>query len=73
MTLTFYGHACFSVTLKGKKILFDPFIKHNPLAKHIDINNLKPDFILLSHGHGDHVADAVTIAIAIVALCKFTA
>lgn len=62
MKLTFYGHASFSVEVSGKTILFDPFISPNPAAKHIDINSLKADYIFLSHGHGDHVADAVTIA-----------
>jgi L-ascorbate metabolism protein UlaG (beta-lactamase superfamily) len=62
MTLTFYGHACFSVELKGKKLLFDPFISGNELAKHIDINSIEADYILLSHGHGDHIADAEAIA-----------
>lgn len=47
--------------LCGKKLLFDPFISHNPLAKHIDINTIMPDYILLSHGHGDHVADLLPI------------
>jgi len=62
MTLTYYGHACFSVTIKGKKLLFDPFITPNALAKHIDINNIEADYILLTHGHGDHVMDAEAIA-----------
>ena len=62
MKLTYYGHACFSVQMNGKNILFDPFIKHNELAKHIDINAIAADYILLSHGHSDHVADAFEIA-----------
>ena len=41
--------------------MFDPFITHNPLAKHIDISTIKPDYILLSHGHGDHIADLFEI------------
>lgn len=41
--------------------MFDPFIKPNELAKHIDVKSLKPDYILLSHGHGDHVADLIPI------------
>jgi L-ascorbate metabolism protein UlaG (beta-lactamase superfamily) len=60
--LTYYGHACFSVIINGKTLLFDPFITKNPLAKAIDITILKPDFILISHGHFDHIADAVAIA-----------
>jgi L-ascorbate metabolism protein UlaG (beta-lactamase superfamily) len=62
MKLTFFGHACFSIEAGGKKILFDPFITGNELAKHIDINTIEADYILLSHGHGDHVADAMAIA-----------
>jgi L-ascorbate metabolism protein UlaG (beta-lactamase superfamily) len=57
MKITFYGHASFEIETGGKKLLFDPFISHNELAKNIDINTLKPDYILLSHGHGDHMAD----------------
>lgn len=62
MKLTFFGHASFSVEVTGKTILFDPFISPNPAAKDIDINSIKADYIFLSHGHGDHLADAVAIA-----------
>jgi len=62
MKFTFYGHSTFSVVAGGKTLLFDPFITPNEAAKNIDINSLKPDYILLSHGHSDHVADAVAIA-----------
>lgn len=62
MNITYYGHACFSVETGGKNLLFDPFITPNERAKHIDINSVKPDFMLITHGHEDHVADAVTIA-----------
>lgn len=62
MKLTYYGHACFAVEVGGKNLLFDPFITPNELAKHLDINNIKADYILISHGHGDHVADCATIA-----------
>jgi L-ascorbate metabolism protein UlaG (beta-lactamase superfamily) len=62
MKFTFYGHASFSIETSGKTILFDPFITPNPAAKDIDINTLKADYIFLSHGHGDHIADAVAIA-----------
>lgn len=61
MKFTYYGHACFMVEIKGKKILFDPFIRPNELAKHIDITTIQPDYVLLSHGHADHVADAFDI------------
>ncbi len=62
MKLTYYGHACFAVEVKGKTLLFDPFISPNPLAKEIDVKKVAADFILVSHGHGDHVADVVDIA-----------
>ena len=47
MKLTNYGHSCFEVEVKGKKILFDPFITHNELAKDIDVNSILTDYILL--------------------------
>ena len=62
MNLTYYGHACFGVNVGGKNLLFDPFIRYNELAKNIDINTVPADYILLSHGHEDHVADAIEIA-----------
>ena len=62
MKLTYYGHSCFSVAAGGKTLLFDPFITPNPLASGIDITQIAADFILLSHGHGDHVADVMEIA-----------
>lgn len=62
MKLSFYGHSCFSVEIKGKKILFDPFISFNELAASIDITHIEADYIFLSHGHADHIADAITIA-----------
>ena len=62
MNLTYYGHSCFSVVINGKNLLFDPFITGNELAKDININNIEADYILLSHAHFDHVADAETIA-----------
>ena len=42
--------------------MFDPFISPNPLAKEIDVKKIAADFILVSHGHGDHVADVIDIA-----------
>lgn len=62
MKLTYYGQSCFAVQAGGKNLLFDPFVTPNELAKHINIANIKADYILLSHGHGDHSADAVQLA-----------
>ena len=62
MELTYYGHACFGVKTDDVNLLFDPFITGNPLAAGVDVNSIKADCILLSHGHADHIADAVAIA-----------
>jgi L-ascorbate metabolism protein UlaG (beta-lactamase superfamily) len=62
MNITYLGHSCFQVEISGAKILFDPFIKPNPLARNIDIQTIHPDYILISHGHADHVADVEEIA-----------
>ena len=54
----------FQVGDKRKKIVdFDPFVTYNDLAKgKVDANALQADYLLLSHGHQDHIADAVSIA-----------
>lgn len=62
MKFTYYGHSCFLVEANGKKILFDPFITANELAKEIDIHKIECDYIAISHGHFDHIADAFSIA-----------
>ncbi|MDB5032025.1 metal-dependent hydrolase [Mucilaginibacter sp.] len=61
MKTTYYGQSTIMIETEGKKLLFDPFITPNPAASHIDIHSLKPDYILISHGHGDHIADLVAI------------
>jgi len=62
MNLTYYGHSCFAVVAGGKHILFDPFITGNELAKNIRLEDVRADYIFLSHGHFDHVKDVVAIA-----------
>lgn len=62
MKITFYGHACIGIEVSGKNIIVDPFITGNPKAAHIDINNLKADYILLTHAHNDHTLDVEAIA-----------
>ncbi|MEO8793811.1 MAG: metal-dependent hydrolase [Daejeonella sp.] len=57
MKATYLGHSCVQLELKSKTLLFDPFIRPNKLASKIDVAALKPDYILISHGHGDHIAD----------------
>lgn len=61
MKITYYGHSCFGIEVAGKHLLFDPFVSPNPKASHINVDEIPADYILLSHGHGDHVADAAAI------------
>jgi L-ascorbate metabolism protein UlaG (beta-lactamase superfamily) len=63
MKITYYGHSCFAAEINGKHLLFDPFVSGNPLAKAVDIKNIKADYIFVSHAHFDHIADAAAIAI----------
>jgi L-ascorbate metabolism protein UlaG (beta-lactamase superfamily) len=62
MKITYYGHASLGIEVGGKKIIVDPFITANELAKHIDINSLEADYILITHAHGDHILDVDAIA-----------
>lgn len=62
MKITFYGHASLGIEIAGKHIIVDPYISPNPKASQIDINTLKADYILLTHAHGDHIADVEAIA-----------
>ncbi|NHF58727.1 metal-dependent hydrolase [Flavobacteriaceae bacterium TP-CH-4] len=62
MELTYLGHASLSLELNGSHILVDPFISGNPLAKNIEIGDLEADYILITHGHQDHVLDVEAIA-----------
>ncbi len=62
MNFTYYGHSCFSIETNGVKLLFDPFITYNELAKEVDPASIEADYIFISHAHQDHVADAVSIA-----------
>ncbi len=62
MKITYLGHAALGIEVSGINIIVDPYISANPKAAHIDINNLKADFILLTHAHGDHVLDVEAIA-----------
>ncbi len=62
MKLTYYGHSCFAIETGAATLLFDPFISGNELARGVNIEAIKPDFILVSHGHSDHIIDCISIA-----------
>ncbi|MFN0031301.1 MAG: metal-dependent hydrolase [Flavobacteriales bacterium] len=62
MTYTYFGHSSFLVEINGVRIVFDPFISPNEKAKAVDVGSIKCDYVLLSHGHFDHVMDAEAIA-----------
>jgi L-ascorbate metabolism protein UlaG (beta-lactamase superfamily) len=59
--LTWLGHGSWSITTGGHRILLDPFLDESPTAP-VKANQVEADFILVSHGHFDHVADAEKIA-----------
>lgn len=63
MQFTYYGHSCFLISNDQVKILVDPFISGNELAKDIQIEQLEADYMLISHGHADHILDAEAIAL----------
>jgi L-ascorbate metabolism protein UlaG (beta-lactamase superfamily) len=58
---TWYGHATLGLETDGHKLVIDPFFSGNPAASTTP-DAVEADFILVSHGHGDHVGDAVDIA-----------
>lgn len=61
VTVTWHGHATYTLDVNGTKIVVDPFFDDNPAATKAAAD-VEADFILLTHGHGDHVADALSIA-----------
>ena len=60
MKLTWYGHAALGLETDGYKLVVDPFFTGNPAAS-ISPEAVEADFILVSHGHGDHVGDGVAM------------
>ncbi|HOJ37431.1 MAG TPA: metal-dependent hydrolase [Ignavibacteriales bacterium] len=62
MKLTYFGHSAFQIiTNDNKSILIDPFITGNPLTN-INADNVYADYIIVTHGHGDHLGDTLSIA-----------
>ncbi len=61
LSFTWLGHSAFRLDINGHVVLVDPFLTGNPLAP-IRPEEISPELILVSHGHGDHVGDTVEIA-----------
>ena len=60
--LTYFGHATFGLEADdGTKLVFDPFFGDNPSCE-TSVEDVEADFVLLTHGHYDHVADAIPLA-----------
>lgn len=62
MEIKFHGQSCFELSGEGVTVLVDPFLKpNNPAAVHT-AEEVEPTHIAISHGHVDHIADAVPVA-----------
>lgn len=61
ITITWYGHSAFALDVDGHTVLLDPFLSGNPLAP-VSVDEVDAELILVSHGHGDHIADVPKIA-----------
>ncbi|PKO21847.1 MAG: metal-dependent hydrolase [Chloroflexi bacterium HGW-Chloroflexi-1] len=61
MQITYHGHACFGIQTDTANLLIDPFLTGNAMAD-VTPEQVSPDYILVSHAHGDHLGDALPIA-----------
>jgi L-ascorbate metabolism protein UlaG (beta-lactamase superfamily) len=59
--LVYHGHSCFGISVGDTQLLIDPFLTGNELAD-VGADDVAPDYILVTHGHGDHLGDTVEIA-----------
>ncbi|MBN1314143.1 MAG: metal-dependent hydrolase [Anaerolineales bacterium] len=59
--LTWYGHSTIGLDMDGVQVLIDPFFSDNPLAS-VNADSVAADYIIVTHGHGDHIGDSVAIA-----------
>ena len=61
MKITYFGHSCFLLETSRARLLFDPFLDQNP-ASPVKAQDIACDYLLVSHGHSDHCADALALA-----------
>jgi len=61
MKITYLSHSCFFIETESHRLIIDPFLTGNPLAT-VKATDVKCDYVLLTHGHADHLGDAVEIA-----------
>ena len=69
MEIKFHGHSCFEYSEGGTTVLTDPFLAPNNPAAVATAADVDPDVIAITHGHADHIADAVPVAQRTGALC----
>src|SRR5687768_18204946 len=62
LKITYYGHSTFLLATDEHKIVVDPFFAPNNPVAPVSVDEIQADFILLTHGHSDHTADAAALA-----------
>jgi L-ascorbate metabolism protein UlaG (beta-lactamase superfamily) len=62
MEIKFHGHSCFELSGGDTRVLVDPFLKPNNPAAVASAEDVEPTHVVVSHGHADHIADAVGVA-----------
>lgn len=62
MKITYHGHSCLTIEMEnGQRVMIDPFITGNPLTD-LTAEEVKTDWLLITHGHSDHIGDMIPIA-----------